>query len=443
MMTTRTSQASLPADWRSDRLKDVVAIRDEKVLIEDSTENYLELEDLEGGTGRILSRRDTLNVESAVTRFEKGDVLFGKLRPYLEKYCQPDFDGFCTGEILAFFPKRISGRFLFYCMGADWLIQRCNAFAYGAKMPRVNWPKQLALFEFLLPPLPEQKRIAAYLDASCAAIDRAVATKQQQLETLDALRKSIIQKAVTQGLNPEVKMKDSGVEWLGQVPSHWDVSRIKRHTSMLRGKFSHRPRNDPALYDGPFPFFQTGSISSAEKYITEYKQTLNEDGLAVSRMFPKGIVVMSIAANIGDVAITGFEGCFPDSIVGFIPDHQTNTDFLFYVLKSMKQVMLRSAILTTQLNLNYVRIGANRCAFPPKSEQELIAKFLDRKMKELRRVTSVLQSQIATLTAYRKSLIHECVTGQRRITDSDVAAARDNGHGVAESSPLPPSASPA
>ena len=272
-----------------------------------------------------------------------------------------------------------------------------------------------------LPPLAEQQRIAAYLDASCAAIDRAVETKRKQLETLDALRKSIIQKAVTQGLNPKVKMKDSGVEWLGPVPSNWEVARIKKHTEMIRGKFSHRPRNDPALYDGPYPFFQTGSIARADKYITEFKQTLNEDGLAVSRMFPKGIVVMSIAANVGDVAITGFEGCFPDSIVGFIPDHHTHTDFLYYLLKSMKQVMLSSAILTTQLNLNYVRIGANYCAFPPKSEQEKIANFLDAKMDELRKVASVIDFQLTTLTAYRKSLIHECVTGKRRISDADVA----------------------
>ena len=424
--TNLSTWDSLPPGWNFDRMKDVVELRNDKVTVESEEQNYLELEDIEGGCGRILSRKDTLSVESAVTRFSNGDVLFGKLRPYLEKYCQPDFDGYCTGEILAFFPRRIHGRYLFYHMGSDWLIQRCNALSYGTKMPRVNWPTQLALFDVPLPPLQEQKRIAAYLDASCVVIDRAVETKQKQLENLDTLRRSIIQKAVTQGIDPNVELKDSGVGWLGYIPSHWTVARIKRHTTMVRGKFTHRPRNDPAFYDGPYPFFQTGSIARTEKYITEYHQTLNEAGLAVSKMFPKGTIVMSIAANIGDVAITDFEGCFPDSIIGFIPDHHTNTDFLFYLLKSMKPVMLRSAILTTQLNINYVRIGANYCAYPPRDEQQTIAEYLDNKMGEFCELTSNLNNQITTLINYRKSLIHECVTGRRRITEADLAKVRAN-----------------
>lgn len=423
MMTTRTSQASLPADWRSDRLKDVVAIRDEKVLIEDSTENYLELEDLEGGTGRILSRRDTLNVESAVTRFEKGDVLFGKLRPYLEKYCQPDFDGFCTGEILAFFPKRISGRFLFYCMGADWLIQRCNAFAYGAKMPRVNWPKQLALFEFLLPPLPEQKRIAAYLDASCAAIDRAVATKQQQLETLDALRKSIIQKAVTQGLNPEVKMKDSGVEWLGQVPSHWEVRRIKDIVDARSGDGITSFEISP---DGDFPVFGGNGLRG-------YTDSYTHVG--------EFVLIGRQGALCGNINYASGRFFASEHAVVCTPFRQLQTRWFGALLEAMNLNQYSNA--AAQPGLSVARIKRLQIPIPPVSERLNIERHLSEKSAIIDEIDRNISHQIATLTAYRKSLIHECVTGQRRITDSDVAAARDNGHGVAESSPLPPSASPA
>ena len=167
---------ALPKGWAFDRLKDVVSLRNEKTDGASAEEDYLELEDMESGTWRILNRRNTLEVESAVTLFKNGDVLFGKLRPYLEKYYEAEFDGKCTGEILAFKPQRIASRFLFYCVGARWFIGRCNALAYGAKMPRVSWPTQLSQFNVPLPPLPEQQRIAAYLDASCAAIDAAVAT---------------------------------------------------------------------------------------------------------------------------------------------------------------------------------------------------------------------------------------------------------------------------
>ena len=414
--------SELPDAWTFDRFKDVAVLRNERTDEASEVEDYLELEDLESGTGRILSRRNTMEVVSDVTRFKKGDVLFGKLRPYLEKFYVAEFDGKCTGEILAFKPVRIESRFLFYCLASSWFIERCNMLAYGAKMPRVNWPTQLAQFNLPLPPLPEQQRIAAYLDASCAAIDAAVAAKRRQIETLDALRNSIISRAVTHGLNPQAKMKSSGLDWLSEVPAHWQVQQIKRACSLVRGQFTHRPRNDPALYDGPYPFVQTGDITAARKYIRTYSQTLNELGLSVSKRFPRGTLVMSIAANIGDVAILDFEACFPDSMIGVIPGYKTNLDFLYYLMRAMRSIMLRSAVQSTQLNLNYVRIGTNFAPLPPLKEQSEIAEYLDAKEGESHLISNTIESQIATLTAYRKSLIHECVTGQRRITEADSAS---------------------
>lgn len=272
-----------------------------------------------------------------------------------------------------------------------------------------------------LPPLSEQSLIAAYLDASCAAIDAAVTAKRKQIETLDALEMSLIHDAVTKGLCQAVQMSDTGIDWNTKAPSHWRVRQIKRMCSLVRGQFTHRPRNDPALYDGPYPFIQTGDITAAQKYIRTYAQTLNELGLSASKQFPKGTLVMSIAANIGDVAILDFEACFPDSMVGLIPTHETDLHFLYYLMRAMRPIMLRSAVLSTQLNLNYVRIGVNFAAFPPKDEQVTIARHLDEKEREVQAIKSVLQKQIDTLTAYRKSLIHECVTGQRRITEATLA----------------------
>jgi type I restriction enzyme S subunit len=279
-----------------------------------------------------------------------------------------------------------------------------------------------------LPSLPEQRRIVAYLDDSCAAIDAAVATKRRQIETLEALRKTIIYRSVTLGLNPEVELKPSGLDWVvSEVPAHWQVKQIKRICSLVRGQFTHRPRNDPALYDGPYPFVQTGDITAAGKYIRTYSQTLNELGLSVSKMFPQGTLVMSIAANIGDVAILDFEACFPDSMIGMIPGPKTCLDYLFYLMRTMKDIMLRSAVLSTQLNLNYVRIGTNFAAIPPRKEQEAIAEYLDTKEQEVLSISAGIESQIETLTAYRKSLIQECVTGQRRITETDLNRVKANG----------------
>lgn len=315
--------------------------------------------------------------------------------------------------------KVISLRFMFFKL----LSLRSEFIAAGRGGGQQNISQDTVKQTYIVyPTLAEQHRIAAYLDASCAAIDAAVSAKRCQLDTLDALRKSIIQRAVTQGLNPKVKLKPSGLDWATEVPKHWKVQQIKRNCSLVRGQFTHRPRNDPALYDGPYPFIQTGDITAADKYIRTYSQSLNELGLSASKQFPRGTLVMSIAANIGDVAILDFEACFPDSMIGMIPGHQAHLDFLYYLMRAMRPIMLRSAVQSTQLNLNYVRIGTNFAPFPPIEEQRAIAEYLDAKEIESHRISETIQAQIDTLTAYRKSLIHECVTGQRRVTEADVVA---------------------
>jgi type I restriction enzyme, S subunit len=406
---------AIPQEWRLDRLKDMVSLRNEKSTEKSEAQDYLELEDLEQGTGRLLSIRSTANVESAVMKFYKGDVLFGKLRPYLRKYYLATFDGKCTGEILAFKPERIAPEFLLYFIASDGFIKICTAMSYGTKMPRVSYPKQLALLPVCLPSIEEQQAIARYLDQRCGKLYEIITIKQQQIKTLDALRQSIIYHAVTKGLDDSVTLVDSGVEWLGEIPIHWKTQQIKRLCELLRGKFSHRPRNDPAFYDGDYPFVQTGDITSADKCIKTYSQTLNELGFSVSKMFPRKTLVMSIAANVGDVAILDFDACFPDSMIGLIPDYHTNLDFLYYLMLAMKGILLRSAILTTQLNLNYVRIGTIYAPFPPISEQQAIADHLDQETQRLNDLKENLSQQISTLEAYKKALIYECVTGKKRI----------------------------
>ena len=111
---------------------------------------------------------------------------------------------------------------------------------------------------------------------------------------------------------------------------------------------------------------QTGSISAADKFITEFTQTLNEDGLRISKLFPADTVVMTITgAKIAEVAVTTFEACFPDSMVGFVPDHRLNRDYLYYLLVAMKPALLRAMVVTTQPNINYVQIGGDYVPLPP------------------------------------------------------------------------------
>ena len=264
-----------------------------------------------------------------------------------------------------------------------------------------------------VPSVPEQERIATYLDGKCGEIDRVIAAKERQNELLQAQRAALISETVTKGLNPKAKFKDSGIEWIGKMPSTWSARRIKMAAKLLRGKFSYRPRNEPSLYDGPYPFIQTGDVANANGYIRQYTQTLNEHGLSVSTLFPKNTLIMTIAANIGDVAILDFDACFPDSIIGFVPSLDIlGMKYLFYAFKAMKGELLSLAPVNTQGNLNIERVGNMPLPLPSLPEQEQIAAYLDVRCGEIDRVMAANEGMVAKLKEYRSSLIWEAVTGK-------------------------------
>jgi type I restriction enzyme S subunit len=395
--------AELPDGWSFDRLKDVVGLRNERTDEASKVEDYIELEDLESGTGRILNRRNTMDVVSDVTLFKKGDVLFGKLRPYLEKYYEAEFDGKCTGEILAFKPEHIASTFLRYCIASPWFIERCNMLAYGAKMPRVNWPTQLAQFNLPLPPLPEQQRIAAYLDASCAAIDAAVAGKRRQIETLDALRESIIHKAVTSGLNDAVELKDSGVEWLGKLPVHWQIKRIKDIVDLKSGDAI---TSDSITPIGNYPVFGGNGLRG-------YTISYTHNGYYV--------LIGKQGALCGNINYAEGKFWASEHAVVAITLKKHDTFWLGELLRVMNLNQYSNA--AAQPGLAVERIKFLRIPIPPYEEQIRISSWLKNTIIKNEEMVFVLRKQIATLTAYRKSLIHECVTGQRRVTEGDLRRA--------------------
>jgi type I restriction enzyme S subunit len=269
--------------------------------------------------------------------------------------------------------------------------------------------KRLPIF---LPPPSEQAAVVRFLDHWNGRLEKAIRSKRRVIALLQEQKQAIIHRAVTRGLDPNVKLKDSGIPWLGDIPQHWEVRRVKQVTQILRGKFTHRPRNDPSLYDGPFPFIQTGSVARAKKFITEYKQTLNERGLAVSKMFPKGTLCMTIAANIGDVAILDFEACFPDSIVGFVPQRYLDRDFLFFVFRCMKQELLADAPVNTQGNLNVERIGLKGIPYPALDEQQAIAKNIEAETGTFNTAIARTEREIALMQEYRTRLTADVVTGK-------------------------------
>jgi type I restriction enzyme S subunit len=287
----------------------------------------------------------------------------------------------------------------------------------GSIQRNLYWP-HLRRVAVLVPPSTEQAAIVRFLGHADRKIRRYIRAKHKLIKLLEEQKQAIIHRSATRGLDPNVRLKPSGVEWLGDVPEHWELKRVKQAAKILRGKFTHRSRNDPALYNGAYPFIQTGEVARAEMEITQYRQTLNARGLAVSKMFPSGTLVMTIAANIGDVALLEFEACFPDSIVGFIPRTGVERDFLYYLFRAMKVELLREAPVNTQGNLNVDRIGSRAIALPPANEQDLIVLSIEADTARLSDGIKHACREIDLLHEYRTRLIADLVTGKLDVREA-------------------------
>ena len=161
--------------------------------------------------------------------------------------------------------KKIDGKFLFWSLKDELIASQLYREATGV----TRWAiasRHIKNSTIAFPPLPEQRSIAAYLDKACQRIDNIIEIKQKQLEKIEGYFKTRIFETTTKGLRKEVNLKPVKSDWIKGVPEHWKVKKIKRLTKVFRGKFTHRPRNDERLYDGEYPFIQTGSVSNAKKF---------------------------------------------------------------------------------------------------------------------------------------------------------------------------------
>ena len=218
---------AIPQDWDLVQIKSIASCKSEKSSYIGVA--YIGLGHIESGSGKLLAdgSQTGIEVDSTVSSFSDTDILFGKLRPYLAKAAKPNFDGQCSTEILVLNPSsRIQKDFLFWYLLNPAFIDAVNASTYGAKMPRANW-NFIGSCYLPLPPMNMQTVISSVLNEKFAQVDTLIANVQAQIEKLKAYKQSLITEVVTKGLDPTVPMKDSGFEWIGEIPAHWEVKRGK------------------------------------------------------------------------------------------------------------------------------------------------------------------------------------------------------------------------
>ena len=342
-----------------------------------------------------------------------GSIIFSKRAPVGSVVIAKN--ALCTNQgCLACIPNdAVNSTYFYYCMSI--FTEQFELVSAGTTFKEIA-ASTFANFLLPCPPLSQQNEIVNFLDKEISHVDSMLSQTRSSIEEYKKLKQAVITQAVTKGVRGEREMKDSGVDWIGEIPKEWVCEKIKYATSISRGLFNHRPRNDERYYNGKYPFIQTGDVANATKYIVSYSQTLNELGKSVSKEFPKGTLTMTIAANVGDVAMLNFDAYFPDSVVGFVPNKNIRTLYLFYVFSAMKDEFIRTAIKSTQLNLNIDRVKET---FIPVTlnvnEQCEIENYLESKCAEIDGLIAKKEQLVKELESYKKSLIYEVVTGKREV----------------------------
>lgn len=289
---------------------------------------------------------------------------------------------------------------------------RIKAVSAGVVESRLRlYTDDLYRLEALLPPLPEQAAVVRFLHHADRRISRCIRAKQQLIKLLEEQRKVIVYRAVTRGLDATVPLKPSNVEWLGDVPKHWEVRRLKSLSLVKRGA-SPRPIADPSYFDdaGDYAWVRIADVTASARYLERTAQRLSRRGQLLSVTLEPGALFLSIAGSVGKAIITRVKCCIHDGFVYF-PQFQGNVEFLYRVFASGAP-FARLGKLGTQLNLNTDTVGNISVPWPPPEEQAAIVSYLDMATSALDAAITSAERELLLLREYRIRLSSDVVTGK-------------------------------
>lgn len=268
----------------------------------------------------------------------------------------------------------------------------------------------------ILPSISEQTAISDYLDEKCAEIDSIISEAKNCIEEYKQWKSAIIFEAVTNGLDPNAEMKDSGVEWIGEIPKKWEVKKIKYIFYVVSGA---TPKSDNCDYwNGNIIWITPADYKTLDKYIKSGSRNISKLGLqsCSATLVPSGSIIFSKRAPIGAVAVAEVDLCTNQGCLSCVPRQGAHSIFYYYVMSIATEDFELKGTGTTFKEISATSFNDSLLPFPSFSEQTTIANYLDEKCARIDEVISEKEALISDLELYKKSLIYEVVTGKVKVS---------------------------
>lgn len=318
--------------------------------------------------------------------------------------------------------KGCSNDYLYYFLQS--LYTMLNTKKKGTGTPHLN-PEILKNAKLVVPPLPEQKRIVSRIEELFSQLDASVAELQAAKKRLKVYRQAVLKEAFLGNLTKNYRYDiDIDIEWslenatkyLPRIPSEWRYIPLSKLGDLGRGKSKHRPRNDDILFEnGKYPFIQTGDIKSANKankYVTTYSKMYGDYGLQQSKLWPKGTLCITIAANIAETAFLGIDACFPDSVVGFTAYEHVLPAYIKYFIESEKIRLWAFAPATAQKNINLDTLENLIVPYCSLKEQQKVVDEIESRFSVCDSIEITIDTALQQAEALRQSILKQAFEGK-------------------------------
>lgn len=300
-------------------------------------------------------------------------------------------------------------RFFAYLFKTDAWRKQLREVASGVKVFSIT-QKALMNCSIIIPPEDEQKEISDFLDAKCSELDTAVSDIQSQIEALEEYKRSVITEAVTKGLDPDVEMRDSGIAWVGDIPAHWLVEKVKFHLQR------NEPRN-PGDKQVLSVYREYGVIPKDSR--DDNHNVTSEDTSNYKYVVPGNLVINKMKAWQGSMGVSEYEGIVsPAYFIYKFTDNQIMPKYLHYLFRSCYKDEFRrisGGIREGQWDLSPYEFSNTLLLIPPTDEQNRIVSYIDARISEIESAITEKKQQIETIEEYKKSLIFEYVTGKKEV----------------------------